>query len=138
MADTITRVEHYTAPIADQPGAGAKVLSALQAGGADLIGLWGYPMGSGQANLELVPKNGAALRRAARKAGVNISPKQTAVLVQGKDRPGALAGIMGKLGAAGINVHAVQAACAGGGKFGAILYFLPADVRKAARVLGAK
>jgi len=52
------------------------------------------------------PENGPAFRKAARKAGVNIT--------------------------------ALDAVAAGGGRYGAILWVKPAEVRKAAKALGAK
>jgi len=138
MADTITRVDHYTLKLRDRAGEGAKVLGALKSGRVDLIALWGYPVGPGQARLELIPKSGAALQRAARKGKLKISAKETAFLVQGKDRPGAVQQAMSKLAAAGINVHAVQAVCGGAGRYGALIYLAKDDVRKAAKTLGAK
>ena len=44
---------------------------------------------------------------------------------------------MQKLADAKINVTAVDAACAGAGRFGAILWVEPRDVTRAARLLGA-
>ena len=46
--------------------------------------------------------------------------------------------IADKLGRAKINVTAMDAASAGGGRFGAILWVKPRDVVRAAKVLGAK
>ena len=57
-------------------------------------------------------------------------------LISGEDRPGAVAGLYEKLAAAKINVTATDAVCAGMGRYGAILWVKPRDVKKAAKVLG--
>jgi predicted amino acid-binding ACT domain protein len=64
--------------------------------------------------------------------------KNTAFLVQGQDRPGVIAGIVSKLADAGVNITALDAVAAGEGRYGAILWVKPAEVRKAAKALGAK
>ena len=63
--------------------------------------------------------------------------RKTAFLLQGQDRPGVVAGIVSKLADAGVNITALDAVAAGGGRCGAILWVKPAQVRKAAKALGA-
>jgi hypothetical protein len=58
------------------------------------------------------------------------------LLVDGDDRPGALADLTDRLGSARINLTAVTGLTAGQGRFGAILWVKPRDVKKAAKVLG--
>jgi predicted amino acid-binding ACT domain protein len=57
-------------------------------------------------------------------------------LIQGEDRVGAIADVLGKLAAAKINVTAVDALCTGENRYGAILWVKPPDRRRAAKVLG--
>jgi predicted amino acid-binding ACT domain protein len=57
-------------------------------------------------------------------------------LIQGEDRPGAIADLMGKFAAANINVTAIDAVSSGQGLYGAILWVKSADLRKAAMALG--
>ena len=57
--------------------------------------------------------------------------------MDGEDRVGAVAGMHRKLAEAGINVTAIDAVCAGGGRYGAILWVAPQDFAKAAKLLGA-
>jgi hypothetical protein len=59
------------------------------------------------------------------------------LLLEGDDRPGAIAEAMQKLADAKLNVTAIDALCAGAGRYGAILWVAPRDVTKAARTLGA-
>jgi len=136
MDDSIRKVDYFKAEVQDKAGEGARILSALLGEGIDLLAFTGFPRGR-KAQLDFIPENGAAFRKAAKKAGLAVA-KNTAFLVQGQDRPGVLAGIMAKLADAGINITAIDAVAAGGGRYGAILWVKPAEVRKAAKALGAK
>ncbi len=71
------------------------------------------------------------------KAKLKARPKKTGFLVQGEDRPGAVAASLQKLAEANINVTAVDAVSAGNGRYGAILWVKPLDVKKAAKGLKA-
>ncbi len=135
MADVIRKIDYFKASIPDRAGEGARILSALCDAGADLLAFTGFPRGR-KAQVDFVPADAVAFRKAARKAGLSLT-KKTAFLVQGTDRPGAMADIAATLAAAGVNITAVDAVAAGGGRYGAILWVKPADVRKAARALGA-
>jgi hypothetical protein len=135
MADSIRKVDYFKAQVQDKAGEGARILSTLLGEGIDLLAFTGFPRGR-KAQLDFIPENGAAFRKAAKKAGLAVT-KNTAFLVQGQDRPGVLAGIMSKLADAGINITAIDAVAAGEGRYGAILWVKPAEVRKAAKALGA-
>ena len=137
MSETVRQVEHYSASVANKVGEGARVLGALYAAGINLIALWGYARVTGKATLEFIPENGAAFVAAAKGAKLRLGKKQTAFYVQGDDRPGAIADLLAKLAAAKINVGAVQAVCAGSGRYGAVIFLPQAAVGKAAKALGA-
>lgn len=136
MADEIRRVDYYYVTVPDKPGEGARILAALHEAGVNLLAFSGFPAGARKSQLDFIPEDTAAFTKAARKAGLKLSSKKSGFLVQGEDRPGAVAEIMGKLGAAGINVTAIQAVCAGAGRYGAILWVKAPDLRKAAKALG--
>jgi len=136
MAETIRQVEHYSASVANKAGEGARVLGTLRAAGVNLIALWGYPHGAGKATLEFIPSDGAVFVAAAKAAKLKLSKKQIAFHVEGEDRPGAVADLLGKLAAAKINVGALQAVCAGAGRYGAVIFLPQAAVSKAAKALG--
>jgi predicted amino acid-binding ACT domain protein len=59
-------------------------------------------------------------------------------LARGTDKAGACAAICGKLAKAGINMVAMDAVAAGGGRFGAIFWVKQRDVARASRVLRAR
>ena len=136
MAETIRKVDYYYTTVPNKPGAGARVLGLLRDAGVNLLAFSGFPSGR-RSQLDFVPADTAALVAACRAAKVKLSPRKTAFLIDGEDRVGAIAEIEGKLGAAKINVTAIDAICTGGGRYGAILWVKPRDVNKAAGVLGA-
>jgi hypothetical protein len=137
MAETIRQVEHYSTSLANKVGEGARILGALRDAGVNLIALWGYPRSAGKATIEFIPENGAALVAAAKAAKIKLSKKQIAFHVSGEDRPGAIADICAKLAAARVNIGAIQAVCAGAGRYGAVIFLPQAAVGKAAKALGA-
>jgi hypothetical protein len=137
MADTVRRVEYHYATVADSPGEGDRILSALKAEGVDLLAFLGFPAGSGQSQLDLVPADPQALRAWAERAGIELSEAKQAFLVQGDDRVGAVADTTAKLAAANVGITAAAATGAGAGRYGMILWVAPADYDKAAAALGA-
>lgn len=136
MADSIRKVDYFKVMISNRTGEGARVLGALKAAGVNLIAFSGFPRGRG-VQLDFVPKNGAAFRRAIKKAGLEIAGKKSCFLIQGSDRAGAVAAVAGKLAKAGIGITALDAIAAGCGRFGALLWVAPNDMEKAAIALGA-
>jgi len=137
MADTIRRVDYFYIETANKPGIAAKVLSELRDGGVNLLAFSGFPQGR-KAQIDFVPENSTTFKTAAKKAGLKLSPRKTGFLVQGEDRPGAIADITGRLAAANINITACDAVSAGVGRFGAILWVKGTDVGRASKVLGAR
>ena len=137
MADTIRRIDYYYTTVSDKPGEAARILNALHGAGINFLAFSGFPSGARRAQLDFIPESGGEFAKAAKKAGVKLSARKTGFLIQGDDRPGTLAEIASKLGAAGINITAVDAICSGEGKYGALLWVKAPDVRRAAKVLGA-
>jgi hypothetical protein len=136
MADTIRKVSYYYTTISDKPGEGTRLLEVLRRGGVNLLAVHAFPSAR-KAQVDFVPSDAALLTAAAHSAKIKLSKPKTAFLIDGEDRVGALAGVLGRLGAAKINVTAVTGVCAGMGRYGAILWVKPRDVNKAATTLGA-
>ncbi len=134
--ETIRKVDYFAMDVADKPGEGARILSALRDAGVNLLAFTGFPEGR-RAQIDFVPEDSSAFKAAARRAGLKLKPKKVGFLVQGQDRRGAVASLMSRLAEARINVTAIDAICAGEGCYGAILWVKPPDVAKAARALGA-
>ena len=135
MADTIRRVDYFYVEVPDRPGVGADVLAHLKESGVNLVALTGFPRGR-RAQIDFVPEDARAFREAARKARWKVTGPKKGFLAQGEDRPGAIAEILRALADAGINVTAIDAVCAGAGRYGALFWVASRDVGRAARVLG--
>ena len=137
MTETVRKVDYFYIETPDKPGEGAKVLGALRDASVNLVGFTAFPRGRWRAQIDFIPEYVLTFQIAARKAGLKLSAKKTGFMIQGEDRPGAIADIMRKLAAVNVNVTASDAVCAGEGRYGAMLWVKPADVRKAAKALGA-
>lgn len=136
MADRIKKVVYFAMDVADKPGEAARVLETLSLAGVNLLAFSGFPRGR-RAQLDFVPEEPASFRKAVTRAKLKMQPKKIGFLVQGSDRPGAIAEVLQKLADANVNVTAVDAVSAGGGRYGAILWVKAPDVKKAAKALKA-
>jgi hypothetical protein len=136
MADTIRLVEYFYITAPNKAGEGARALNTLKEAGVNLLAFSGFPQGR-RAQLDFIPADPAAFRQAARQAKWTIVGPKRGFLVQGDDRVGAVAELLERLGAAKINVSAIDALCVADGRYGAIFWVAPKDVKKAAALLGA-
>jgi hypothetical protein len=136
MMETIRKVDYFAVDVANKAGEGARLLGALRDAGVNLLAFTGFPKGR-RAQIDFLPDDSAAFKAVARRVGLRLKPKKVGFLVQGNDRPGAVADLMARLAGAKINITAIDAVCAGKGRYGAILWVKPPDVGKAAKALGA-
>jgi hypothetical protein len=136
MTDVIRKVSYFAMDVADKPGEAARVLTVLSQAGVNLLAFSGFPRGR-RAQLDFIPEDVELFRKALSLARLKVQAKKTGLLVQGDDRPGAVAEVLQKLADANINVTAVDGVGAGGGRWGAILWVKPQSVNKAAKVLQA-
>jgi hypothetical protein len=137
MGDTVRKVYHYAVLVPNRPGAAFKVLATLVSAGINLLACSGTPRGR-RAQIDVVPDDTRKFNAAVRKAGIAFAPTKAGFLIQGEDRPGALAENLRLLADKGINVAAVDGLSAGKGRWGAILWVDPKDMNRAARVLRAR
>ncbi|MGH9346504.1 MAG: hypothetical protein ACRD26_04475 [Vicinamibacterales bacterium] len=135
MADTIRLVEYFYITTPNKAGEGARALATLRDAGVNLIAFSGFPEGR-RAQLDFIPADPAAFKQAAKRAKWKVVGSKRGFLMQGDDRVGAVADLLERLGAANINVTAIDAVCADG-RYGAIFWVAPKDVKKAAALLGA-
>ena len=135
MSETIRQVDYYYTMTPNKAGEACRALDALKGAGINLLAFSGFPSGR-RAQLDFIPEDPAAFVQAARKAKLKLSPRKTGFLIQGEDRPGAICEVLAKLAAARINVTAVDAVCAGEGRYGGILWVKPPDRKRAAKALG--
>lgn len=135
MNGTIRLVDYFYLHSADKPGEAARVLGTLRDAGVNLLALSGFPQGR-RAQVDLVPDDPAALRAAAKRAGWKLTGPKKVFLIAGADRVGAMVDVAERLAAAKVNITATQGISAGSGRYGAILWVAPRDVRRAAKALG--
>ncbi|MCJ7596576.1 MAG: hypothetical protein MUO52_17565, partial [Desulfobacterales bacterium] len=136
MADTIRKVGYFAMDVADKPGEAVRILQALSQAGVNLLAFSGFPRGR-RAQLDFIPEDATLFRKALTRAKLKVRPKKTGFLVQGQDRPGAVAEMLKNLADAKISVTAVDAVSAGGGRYGAIFWVKAKDVSKASKALKA-
>ena len=132
----IQRVQYFYTTVEDRPGEAFRFLSSLDDLGINMLAFTAIPVGLMQTQLTIFPEDSAQLKEQGRKSGFALDGPHHALLVQGRDVPGALVGIHEKLYQAGINVYA-STGVTGGESYGYILYIRPEDFEEAADALGA-
>ena len=135
MADVIRTAQYFKVQIADKPGTLAGILAPLREAGGNLLAVHAFPR-SRRTQVDVVPEDPAAFKAIAKAHKLKIQGPKMCLLVDGDDRPGALADLTDRLRLAKINIISVTGLCAGQGRFGAILWVKPGDVKKTAKVLG--
>ena len=136
MTDTIRQVDYFYMLVPHKTGEGARVLRTLKDAGVNLVAFSGFPEGR-RAQLDFIPADAAAFKSAAKANKWKVVGPKRGLLIQGDDRVGAIADIVGTLADAKINVTAIDAVCADG-RYGALCWVAPRDLKKAAQVLGAQ
>jgi hypothetical protein len=135
MADLIRTAQYFKVQIADKPGTLAGALAPLREAGVNLLAVHAFPR-SRRTQVDVVPEDPIAFKNIAKAHMLKIQGPKMCLLLDGDDRAGALADLTDRLGSARINIIAVTGLCAGQGRFGAILWVKPRDVKKAAKVFG--
>jgi hypothetical protein len=135
MAFDIKSVEYYYITVEDKVGEGFKLLSVFAGVGVNLLAFEAVPLGPMRTQFTLFPDDGLKMTDGAKKAGLTLDGPHSALLVQGDDESGALAGIYEKLSQADINVYASNGIADIKGGYGVILYFKQEDYEKAVAAL---
>jgi hypothetical protein len=136
MVDTIRRVPYFYTTALDAPGEGLHLLSALKEAGVNLLAFSAFPAPGNRTQMDFVPADPEKFLDVARSACIALSKKKHGFLIDGADRPGAVAEVVMRLSDAGISITALDAVWAGGGRYGAILWVKPAVYEAAAKALG--
>ena len=136
MADRIRRTEYWYTYVPDTPGQAWRIVRALEEAGVSLLAFSAFPASGKGAQVDLVPEAREPFLKACKGAGLTLVGPKTCFLVDGADRSGAVASILTRLAEAKINVTALDATCAGSGRWGAIFWVKPAAVEAAAKALG--
>jgi hypothetical protein len=135
MAESVREIAYFYVEVPHKVGEGAKVLRALEDAGVNLTAFSGFPSGR-RAQLDFFPDDPAAFKKVARAHRWKVVGPRRGFLIQGDDRMGAMADVVGRLADARIDVIAVDAVSVDG-RYGALCWVAPRDRKKAARLLGA-
>jgi hypothetical protein len=135
MAFSVRRVEYYYTNVRDELGASYRVLAQLAERGVDLLAFTAVPSGPDVAQFALVPNDSGKLVAEARSAGLVLDGPYHAVLVQGDDELGALAGVHERLVETGVDIFASSGVTDGRGAFGYLVYVREDQFESAARAL---
>jgi predicted amino acid-binding ACT domain protein len=136
MATQIRRVDYFYTTVKDEPGEGYKLLSVLAELGVNLLAFTAVPVGPMHTQFTMFPEDPLKMADAAGKAGLALDGPHPALLVQGDDELGVLAGIHSKLYEANVNVFASSGVSDGKGSYGYVLYVRPDEYERAVDVLG--
>lgn len=136
MADTVRQVDYFYVQVPHRAGEAAKALRALKDAGVNLLAFSGFPKGR-RAQMDFIPADAAAFKSVAKANKWELVGPKRGFLIQGDDRVGAIADLVDKLANAKINVTAIDAVCTDG-RYGALCWVAPRDVKKAAQILGAQ
>jgi hypothetical protein len=136
MAYTIRRVEYYYANVRDELGAAYRILEQLSSLGVQLVAFTAVPSGPNLAQFALFPEDPSKLIAEARAARLSLDGPYHALLVQGDDELGALAGVHERLFRAGVDIYASTGVTDGRGAFGYVVYVREDQFESAAAALG--
>ena len=112
MSDLIRTAQYFKVQIADKPGTLAGMLAPLREAGVNLMAVHAFPRNR-RTQVDVVPEDPIAFKNIAKAHQLKMQGPKMCLLVDGDDRPGALADLTDRLGSAGINMTAVTGLTAG-------------------------
>ena len=136
MACDIKRVDYYYTVVKDQPGEAYNILKLLADEGVNQLAFSAIPFGPNSTQLTIFPEDPAKLKHEAQLTGMILDGPHHALLVQGDDELGALAGIHQRLFKANVNVYSSNGVTDGKGSYGYLIYVKDDDYERAAEILG--
>jgi hypothetical protein len=135
MEVTKRKVQYFYATVEDRPGAAFRLLAKLAESDVNLLAFSATPTGPNQTQVVLFPEDPHALAEVAEQSNLVLTGPQSAFLIQGDDRLGALTEVHRVLADAKVNVFNSTGVTDGRGGFGYIIYVRPEDIDRAAHVL---
>lgn len=138
MACTIRRVQYFYTTVKDIPGEAYKMLNMMAGVGINQLAFSAIPIGPNSTQLAIFPEDPDKLLHEAKLAGMDLDGPHHALLIQGDDELGALAGIHQKLYEADINVYSSSGVTDGSGSYGYLIYVRDEDFDRAAQTLNVE
>jgi hypothetical protein len=138
MSYQVRRAEYFYTTVADEPGQALKLLTLLAERGIGLLAFTAVPVGPNRTQLTLFPDDVAKTVSEARRAQLPLDGPYAALLVQGQDALGALAGVHAKLYDANVNVYASSGVADGRDGYGYVIYVRGEDYDASLKALGVR
>ena len=135
MDFSVRPVEYFYVNSRDGVGAAYRILSAFAERGVDLLAFTAVPSGPDRAQFALFPRDPAQFTAEASLAQIPVEGPHHALLAQGDDELGRLAGIHERLVEAGVDVYASTGVSDGKGSFGYVVYVREDQFELALRAL---
>ena len=136
MAHEIRQVEYFHTTVPDRPGEAFRFLSALADAGINLLAFTAIPVGILQTQLTIFPDDPGRLQAEGARIGLSLDGPHGALLVRGKDAPGALTEVHERLYEADVNVYASNGVAGSEGRYGYVIYIRPEEMARAVAALG--
>ncbi len=126
MKTTVKRIQTLDVTLPAEAGSLARIYSGFKEAGVNVTASWGYEMGPGQAQAHFyVPVDSEKAQQTLTEMGFK-PVLNNACWVEGDDKLGAYAEVLGKIAKAGINIGATDA-FAINGHFAAVLFTAKQD-----------
>jgi len=122
MEFSVRPIQYFYVNTHDEVGAAYRLLAALAGRGVNLLAFTAVPSGGERAQFALFPENPSQFTAEARAAQIEFEGPHNALLVQGDDGLGRLAGVHERLFKAGVDVYASSGVSDGRGFFGYVVY----------------
>jgi hypothetical protein len=135
MPELMRSAQYFKVQVPDKPGEAARMLGFLRDADVNLLAFVGFPRNR-RSQLDFVPENPTLFKNVAKRVKWKVQRPKACFLAEGDDRAGAVADLMAKLAEAKINITAIDAVASGEGRYGAIFWVKPRDVKKATKALG--
>jgi len=110
------------------------ILKALSRANIELLAFSLWPV-EGNTQLDMVTHEGHALQEALRKMGLPLKHRKPGLLVEGEERPDALAKLLERLNDAEVEVTGVEALPSAEGNFSVMLWVSPETLEQASNTL---
>jgi len=132
---SVRPIQYFYVNTHDEVGAAYRLLSALAGRGVNLLAFTAVPSGGERAQFALFPESPSQFTAEARGAQIEFEGPHNALLVQGDDELGRLAGVHERLFTAGVDVYASSGVSDGRGSFGYVVYVREDQFAKAVAAL---
>lgn len=135
MSIHVREVEYFYIRLENDPSQAYDLLSRMASEDINVLAFSAVPFGPNHVELTIFPERPETLQSLAKKSGWTVTGPQHAILIQGDDRLGALAGFHKKLQDAGVRIYASSGVTDGKGGYGYVIYTREGDHVRAAKAL---